>query len=80
MFGLILIIYASLSTLQCCEVEDRAPDNMGTSHWEYLLNVTELGRAAINGDVKKLETSVKGIFLFWKTRRSTLGYDCMTHT
>ena len=62
MFRLVLIIYASLSTFQCCEVfEDEQYINTGgVSHWDYLLNVTELGVAAINGDVKMIEKSLKG--------------------
>ena len=66
MFRLVLIIYASLSTFQCCEVfEDAQYINVGgTSLWEYLLNVTELGVAAINGDVKMIETSIKGICVY----------------
>ena len=64
MYRLVLIIYASLSTFQCCEVfEDKQYNNMGTTHWEYLLNVTELGVAAINGDVKMIETSLKGNYI-----------------
>ena len=63
MFRLVLIIYASLSTFQCCEVyEDAQYINAGgTTHWEYLLNVNELGVAAINGDVDMIETSLKGM-------------------
>ena len=62
MYRLVLIVYASISTSQCCEVfEDKQYFNMGTTHWEYLLNVTELGVAAINGDVNMIETSLKGI-------------------
>ena len=65
MFRLVLLIYASLSTFQCCEVfEDQQYINLGgTTHWDYLMNVTELGAAAINGDVKMIETSLKGIYM-----------------
>ena len=32
--------------------------------WDYLLNVTELGVAAINGDVEMIERSLKGICVY----------------
>ena len=61
MFRLVLIIYASLSTFQCCEfIEDEQYIGMGLP-WDYLLNVTELGVAAVNGDVEMIERSLKGI-------------------
>ena len=64
MFRLVLIIYASLSTFQCCKVfEDEQYINMGLP-WDYLLNVTELGVAAINGDVEMIEKSLKGICVY----------------
>ena len=73
MFRLVLLIYASLSTFQCCEVfeEEQNINAGGTTHWDYLVNVTELGVAAINGDVKMIETSLKGICVFLKTNICT---------
>ena len=32
--------------------------------WDYLLNVTELGVAVINGDVEMIEKSLKGICVY----------------
>ena len=62
MLRIVLIICTSFSLFQCCEVfEEKIYDDTDKDNWKYLLNVTELGRAAINGDIKKLQTSLKGI-------------------
>ncbi len=67
MLRIVLIICTSFSLFQCCEVfEEKIYEdtNQGKTedNYDYLLNVTELGRAAIKGDIKKLETSLKGIW------------------
>ena len=76
MLRIVLIICTSYSLLQCCEVfEEKIYDatnkNTYAKNYDYLLNVTELGRAAIAGDITKLETSLKGIW-FCKSTWSLL--------
>ena len=64
MLRIVLIICTSFSLFQCCEVfEEKIYDDTDKDNWEYLQNVTELGRAAIKGDIKKLETSLKGMWI-----------------
>ena len=64
MLRIVLIICTSFSLFQCCEVfEEKIYDDTDKDNWEYLQNVTELGRAAIEGDIKKLETSLKGMWI-----------------
>ena len=64
MYRIILIASALILSVQCCEIfEEEVDDGKEYGSWFYLLNVTELGKAAINSDVDKLNHSLTGRYL-----------------
>ena len=54
MFQIIFILSSFIFNVQCCELLDAITDGSDTAYWEYLINATELVRAAINDEDTKL--------------------------
>ena len=63
MFTIVLIISVFIYEFKCCDVlEDKIYGHEMGMDWNYLVNVTELGRGAYIGNVKKINISLTGIF------------------
>ena len=64
MFRIVLTISAAfLCAFKCCDVwEDKIFGVEMGFDWNYLVNVTELARAAYIGDAKEINISLTGIF------------------
>ena len=73
MFRIVLIISAAfLSAFKCCDVwEDKIYGVEMGFDWNYLVNVTELGRAAYIGNTKEINISLIGKFFTGMTSKNT---------
>ena len=79
MFQIIFILSSFIFNVQCCELLDTITDGADTAYWswEYLINATELVRAAINDDDTKLLKILEGrqlvdIYSTYSTASSTV--------
>ena len=67
MYQFIFIISASIFNVQGCEILDEISDGSDTGYWEYLVNATELVRAAINDNETKVQNILEGkYFMNWQ--------------
>ena len=67
MYQIIFIISASIFNVQGCEILDEISDGSDTGYWQYLINATELVRAAINDNETKVQNILEGkYFMNWQ--------------
>ena len=64
MYQFLFIISASIFNVQGCEILDEISDGSDKGYWQYLINATELVRAAINDEDTKVQNILEGRYMY----------------
>ena len=64
MYQFLFIISASIFNVQGCEILDEISDGSESGYWQYLINATELVRAAINDEDTTVQNILEGRYMY----------------
>ena len=76
MYQIIFILSAFIFNVQGCEILDEISDGSDTGYWQYLINATELVRAAINDEDTKVQNILEGRYIYCTLIMYSDSFNC----